>query len=102
MREIIALIERVGHSRASVLITGESGTGKEVIARAMQVAGEGDLFIAIGTTLQVYPVAGVVPRALDAGARLLIINAGPTLFDDVADAVIRTPIGEVLPKLCAP
>ena len=73
-----------------------------VIDRALRVAGEGDLFLAIGTTLQVYPVAGVVPRALDAGARLLIINAGPTLFDDVADAVIRTPIGEVLPKLCAP
>jgi len=72
----------------------------EVIARAMQVAGEGDLFIAIGSTLQVYPVAGAVPIALDAGARLLIINAEPTQFDEVADAVIRAPIGEVLPWLC--
>lgn len=71
-----------------------------VIERAMTVAGEGDLFIAIGTTLQVYPVAAAVPRALDAGARLVIVNAEATQFDDVADAVVRLPIGEVLPGLC--
>ena len=73
----------------------------EVIERAMIVAAEGDLFIAIGSTLQVYPVAGAVPRALDAGARLVIINAGATQFDDVADAVVRLPIGEVLPEICS-
>ncbi|HEY8122295.1 MAG TPA: sigma-54 dependent transcriptional regulator [Myxococcota bacterium] len=39
MRDIIALIERVGHSKASVLITGESGTGKEVIARTLHFHG---------------------------------------------------------------
>ena len=72
----------------------------EVIDRAMRVSGEGDLFIAIGSTLQVYPVAAAVPRALDAGARLLIINAEATQFDEVADAVLRAPIGEVLPGLC--
>lgn len=72
----------------------------QVIERAMRVAAECDLFIAVGTTLQVFPVAGAVPIALDAGARLLIINAEPTQFDDVADAVIRAPIGEVLPVLC--
>lgn len=71
-----------------------------VIERAIRVAGEGDLFIAIGSTLQVYPVAAAVPRALDAGARLLIINAEGTQFDDVADAVVRAPIGKVLPLLC--
>jgi NAD-dependent deacetylase len=73
----------------------------QVIDRAMRVAGEGDLFLAVGSTLQVYPVAAAVPRALDAGARLLIINAEPTQFDDVADAVLRVPIGEALPALCA-
>lgn len=72
----------------------------EVIDRALRVAAEGDLLIAIGSTLQVYPVASAVPLALDAGARVLIINAGATQFDDVADAVVRMPIGEVLPELC--
>ena len=72
----------------------------EVIERAMTVSTEGDLFIAIGTTLQVYPVAAAVPKALDSGARLVIINAEATQFDDVADAVVRLPIGEVLPWIC--
>ena len=71
----------------------------EVIDRAMQVAGEADLFLAVGTSLQVYPVAGTVDVARAAGARLVIINAQPTPFDDVADAVFNESISEVLPKL---
>jgi DNA-binding NtrC family response regulator len=39
MREIFALIRKVAHSRASVLITGESGTGKEVVARTLHYHG---------------------------------------------------------------
>jgi NAD-dependent deacetylase len=58
-----------------------------------------DLLLAIGTSLQVYPVAGLVDVAADAGARVVIINASPTPFDDRADAVLRDPIGEVLPAL---
>ncbi|MCB2019797.1 MAG: Sir2 family NAD-dependent protein deacetylase [Burkholderiaceae bacterium] len=72
----------------------------EVIARAMQRAGEADLLLAVGSTLSVYPVAGVVPCAKDAGARLVIVNDQPTPFDDIADAVLRGPIGELLPALC--
>ncbi len=71
----------------------------EVIDRAMRVAGEGDVFVAVGTTLQVYPVAGAVEVARDAGARIIIVNAQPTPFDDVADAVFADPISEVLPKI---
>jgi NAD-dependent deacetylase len=73
----------------------------EVIDRAMQAATEADMFIAIGTSLQVYPVAGMVPLARDAGARIVIINAQPTAFDGIADAVISRPIGEVLPLICS-
>jgi NAD-dependent deacetylase len=73
----------------------------EVIDRAMRTAGESDLLLAIGSTLQVYPVAGVVPRAKAAGARIVIINADQTQFDDIADAVIQQRIGDVLPVVCA-
>ena len=73
----------------------------EVIDRAMQAAGEADLLLAIGSTLQVYPVAAAVPRAKAAGARIVIVNAEPTHFDDIADAVIRQRIGDVLPAICA-
>ena len=71
----------------------------EVIDRAMRVAAEADLFIAIGTTLQVYPVAGAVEIAKSAGAKLVIVNAQPTPFDDVADAVFTASNSEVLPAI---
>jgi NAD-dependent deacetylase len=72
----------------------------EVIARAMASAARADLLLSVGTSLQVYPIAGAVPLAKSAGARLVIVNAQPTPFDDLADAVFREPIGEVLPTLC--
>ena len=71
----------------------------EVIARAMRCAGEADLFFSIGTSLQVYPIAGAVELAKGAGAKLVILNAEETPFDDVADAIFRDPIGTVLPRL---
>jgi NAD-dependent deacetylase len=71
----------------------------EVIDRAMQAAGEADFFIAVGTSLQVYPVAGTVDLARAAGARIVIVNAQPTPFDDVADAVFNQPISEILPAM---
>jgi NAD-dependent deacetylase len=46
-------------------------------------------------------VAGLVPLAKSVGARIVIVNAEPTQFDDLADAVIRAPIGDVLPQICA-
>ena len=72
----------------------------EVIDRAMHAAGEADLLLAIGSTLQVYPIAGVVPHAKAAGAKVVIINAEPTRFDKEADVVIQRAIGEVLPAVC--
>jgi NAD-dependent deacetylase len=71
----------------------------EVIERALRVAGEADLLLAIGTSLQVYPVANAVPMAREAGARIVIINAQPTPYDDIANAVLREPIGQVLPRI---
>ena len=72
----------------------------EVIDRAVQAAAEADVFMAVGTSLQVYPVAGLVPIAKRSGARVVILNAEPTPLDHLADAVIATSIGEVLPLMC--
>jgi NAD-dependent deacetylase len=71
----------------------------EVIDRAMHAAAEADLFLAVGTSLQVYPIAGAVDLARSAGAKLVIVNAQPTPFDEVADAVLPDPISEILPKI---
>ena len=71
----------------------------EVIDAAMRVAAEADLFLSVGTSLQVYPVAGVLPLARGAGAKIIIVNAEATPFDDSADAVFRESISQVLPEL---
>ena len=73
----------------------------EVIDRAMAAAGEADLFLAVGSSLQVYPVAGAVDIARGAGARIVIVNAQPTPLDEMADAVLNDSISEVLPKICS-
>ena len=72
-----------------------------VIDRAMAAAGVADLLLAVGSSLQVYPVAGVVPVAKQAGARIVIVNNQPTPMDSLADALLRGAIGEVLPAICA-
>ena len=87
-----------GILKSTTILFGE-GLTPGVMERAMAAAEEADLFIAVGTSLGVYPVAGVVPAATEAGARLLIVNAEPTPFDAIADAVLANPIGEVLPML---
>ena len=71
-----------------------------VISRAFRVAAEADLLLAIGSSLQVYPIAAVVPEASRRGARVVILNAQATQFDDVADMVLNQPIGKVLPAVC--
>jgi NAD-dependent deacetylase len=72
----------------------------EVIDQAMRAAEAADVLLAIGSSLQVYPIAGAVPAAKQAGARVVIVNAEPTPFDGIADAVFALPIGKVLPELC--
>jgi NAD-dependent deacetylase len=71
----------------------------EVIDRAIRVSKEADVFFAIGTSLRVYPVAGAVELASAAFARIVILNAEPTPFDAMADAVFRDPISVILPQL---
>jgi len=54
-----------------------------------------DLFLTIGTSLVVYPVAGFPKLAKEIGAKLIIINNEPTDYDHIADLVIHEQIGEV-------
>lgn len=71
----------------------------EVIARAMAAAEACDLLLAVGSTLSVFPAANAVPRAKAAGAKVVIVNGGPTEMDRFADAVVNGDISEVLPGL---
>ena len=71
------------------------------LARAQRAAEACDLLLAVGSTLSVFPIAGVVPVAKEGGARVVIVNAEPTAMDDIADAVLRGAIGQILPRLVA-
>lgn len=69
--------------------------------RAQQLSESCDLFLAIGSSLVVWPAAGFPLVAKRNGARLVIINRDATEFDDVADLVVRQDIGAVLAPFIA-
>ncbi|MDH6136548.1 NAD-dependent deacetylase [Kitasatospora sp. MAA4] len=70
-----------------------------VLDQARTVAKACDLFLAVGSTLQVHPAAGLVETAVEGGARLVIVNAEPTPYDELADEILRDPISTALPAL---
>ena len=69
------------------------------LMRAERAAAACDMMLAVGTTLSVYPVAGVVPVAKRAGARVIIVNGEPTAMDELADLMLQGSIGELLPRI---
>ncbi|MEY2590357.1 MAG: NAD-dependent deacetylase [Acidimicrobiaceae bacterium] len=71
----------------------------EDLDRAEAAAQQCDLLLAVGSTLGVYPVAAIVPVAKRHGAKIVIVNGAPTEMDDIADAVLQGPIGELLPAI---
>jgi len=72
-----------------------------VFGRAVEAARDCDLFLAVGTSLAVQPVASLTGLAASHGAPVVIVNASPTPYDELAAAVVREPIGDVLPTLLA-
>lgn len=67
--------------------------------RAAEAALECDLFLAIGSSLVVYPAAGLPIAAKRSGARLVILNRDPTELDHMADLVINAEIGPTLSRV---
>lgn len=72
-----------------------------VLGDALAISKACQVFVAVGSSLQVQPAAGLAGVAADHGARLVIVNAEPTPYDDRADEIVREPIGTALPKLLA-
>jgi NAD-dependent deacetylase len=69
------------------------------LERANLAVAEADLLLAIGTTLEVQPIAGVVPLARHLGTTIVIVNGSPTACDELADVVVRGSISDVIPQL---
>ncbi len=93
-----ACLECGGMLKSATISFGEKLVS-EVLMRAQWAADDADLFLAVGTSLGVYPAAALPEHALRAGATLAILNGEPTPFDDAADFVFRDRLGEVLPAL---
>jgi NAD-dependent deacetylase len=60
-----------------------------------------DVLLVVGTSLAVYPAAGLVPLAAERGAAVVIVNEEPTPLDGVADAIVHARLGAVLPAIAA-
>jgi NAD-dependent deacetylase len=89
-----------GILKSATISFGQSLIAADLL-RADDAARTCDLLLALGTTLAVHPAADVVPLAKAHGAHVVIVNDAPTEMDDLADAVVRGSLGEVLPALVA-
>lgn len=87
-----------GILKSATISFGQSLDARTIL-RAEAAAMSCDVLMAVGTTLAVHPAAGLVPLASEAGAQVVIVNAQPTPYDELAAAVVRDPISEVLPEL---
>ncbi|GIH98320.1 SIR2 family NAD-dependent protein deacylase [Planobispora takensis] len=89
-----------GILKTTTVMFGQS-LDRHVLLEAIRLAGECEVFLAVGTSLQVQPAASLARVAAEAGARLVIVNGEPTPYDHMADEVINEPIGVAVPRLCA-
>jgi NAD-dependent deacetylase len=87
-----------GILKAATISFGQSLVAEDLI-RAEVAAAECDLLLAVGSTLGVFPAAGLVPVAVRHGAVIVIVNGGPTEMDSLADVVVFGSISESLPAV---
>jgi len=86
--------------KPTVVLFGEAMPASAV-QEAFGLARQADVMLVVGSSLLVYPAADIPLVALRSGAAMIIINAEPTPFDDLAEVVIRGRSGEVLPEIVA-
>jgi NAD-dependent deacetylase len=93
-----ACVECGGILKSATISFGENLVAED-LDRSQREAAKADVFLALGTSLVVYPAAALPEIALRTGAQLVIANAEETPFDSYADALFREQLGEVLPAL---
>ncbi len=95
-----ACLECGGMLKSATISFGENLVAEDLM-RAQRAADGADVFLAVGTSLGVYPAAALPEHALRNGATLAVLNGEPTPFDGAAGFVLRDRLGEVLPDLVA-
>jgi len=89
-----------GHIKTATVSFGQQ-MPLEAMQRAEELTRNCDLFLAVGSSLVVWPAAGFPLMAKRSGAALVIINREPTDFDEIADLVVRNDIGDALSPFIA-
>ena len=89
-----------GHIKSATVSFGQA-MPEAAMQRAEEMTRSCDLFLAIGSSLVVWPAAGFPLMAKRNGARLVILNRDATEFDNIADLVVRDDIGTVLSPFIA-
>lgn len=84
-----------GITKSATILFGQSLVVAD-LARAELAAREAEVLLVVGTSLTVYPIAGMVDIALHSGRPVVIVNAQPTSHDPAAAAVLRGPASGVL------
>jgi NAD-dependent deacetylase len=104
LEEVVALLETEaapscptcgGVLKPDVVFFGEL-LPEDAIARATELARDAGLLLVVGSSLEVYPVAGLPLETVQAGGRLAIVNRDPTPFDEDAELVVHSAAGETL------
>lgn len=89
-----------GYMKTATILFGQR-VPEDVLARAKAMANECDLFLVVGSSLQVTPAAALPRLALVRDVPLIIINLQPTPLDDYADVILRAKAGDALPPIAA-
>lgn len=93
--------ESCGGMLKSATISFGQELDQQVWQRAFAAAASAEVLLAVGSSLSVHPAAGLCDVAMGSAAKLVVVNAEPTPYDRLADAVLRDPISEVLPRMVA-
>lgn len=98
-----AVVDSDGVACGGILKSATISFGQSLVPedlfRAERAATDCDLLLAVGSTLGVFPAAGMVPIAVQHGAVVIIVNGGPTEMDSLADVVVYGSISECLPAM---
>ena len=87
-----------GIMKSATILFGQSLVAADLM-RAERAASEAGVLLAVGTSLSVYPVAGMVEIAVRAGHPVIIVNAQPTAMDHHATVLVRGSASDLLPRL---